>query len=119
MVYTSEHYSTAMLEKLIHSNGVLPPNQHFIQITIPNGVSYEMFQTAKHPGWDGKNETICKTFGEKWIQEARSAILMVPSIPARVERNFLINIDHRDADGISYQLPEPIWWDDRLFGTGS
>ncbi|WP_325233977.1 RES family NAD+ phosphorylase [Sphingobium sp.] len=38
IIYTSEHYSTAMLEKLVHAGSVLPPNQHHIRITIPNGI---------------------------------------------------------------------------------
>src|SRR3954454_6873171 len=38
IIYASEHYSTAMLEKLVHSSTVLPPNQHYVRITIPNGV---------------------------------------------------------------------------------
>ena len=54
IIYTSEHYSTAMLEKLVHANSVLPPNQHSIRITIPNGTSFEVFQPAAHPGWDGR-----------------------------------------------------------------
>jgi RES domain-containing protein len=119
MIYTSEHYSTAMLEKLVHSSGIMPANQHFIRITIPNGTSYEKFQPADHPGWDSHNEGVCKQFGEKWHADARSALLIVPSIPARVEFNFLINIDHPDADAITYELPEPIWWDDRLFSIES
>ena len=116
MIYTSEHYSTAMLEKLVHTNLVMPTNQHFIEITIPNGISYEVFQTAAHPGWDSRNETICKTFGQKWCEERRSAILIVPSIPARLEHNFLINPAHPDAKGITHTLPEPVWWDERLYG---
>jgi RES domain-containing protein len=48
---------------------VMPANQHFIEITIPNGVSYEIFQTAAHPGWDSRNETICKTFGRQWNEQ--------------------------------------------------
>jgi len=115
IIYTSEHYSTAMLEKLVHASSVLPPNQHYIEITIPNGVSYEVFQTAKHPGWDAKREDICKEFGERWYLEARTALLLVPSIPARIERNFLINPSHPDAKGITHKLPEPVWWDDRLY----
>ena len=35
VIYASEHYSTAMLEKLAHGSGRLPPNQHFIAIAIP------------------------------------------------------------------------------------
>ena len=50
------HYSTALLEKLVHANLVMPANQHYIEITIPNGISYEILQTAAHPGWDSRNE---------------------------------------------------------------
>lgn len=117
MIYTSQHYSTAMLEKLVHLNGVLPPNQHYIKITIPNGVSFEEFQPASHPGWDGKNESICKNFGEAWYLKKRSAVLIVPSIPARIEKNYLINPLHPDAKAITYEMASPIWWDDRLFGS--
>lgn len=116
IIYTSEHYSTAMLEKLVHANSVLPPNQHHIRITIPNGTSYEIFQTAAHPGWDGKDEKLCKAFGQAWCAQRRSAILIVPSMVARVERNILINPRHPDADGITHELPEPVWWDERLYG---
>ncbi len=116
LIYTSEHYSTAMLEKLVHANSVLPPNQHYIRITIPNGTSYEIFQTAAHPGWDGEDEGLCKAFGQEWFAERRSAILIVPSIPARIERNILINPQHPDASHITHDLPEPIWWDERLYG---
>jgi len=116
VIYASEHYSTAMLEKLVHANAVLPPNQHFVRITIPNGTSYEIFQPAAHAGWDGADERICKAFGAAWHAEGRSAVLFVPSIPARIERNVLINPEHPDAAAISHDLPEPVWWDDRLYG---
>ena len=115
IIYTSEHYSTAMLEKLVHANSVLPPNQHFIQLTIPQRLSYEIFQTAAHPGWDGKNERICKRFGREWYGSRRSALLIVPSMPARLERNILINPLHPDAAGIIHDLPDPVWWDERLY----
>lgn len=79
-------------------------------------MSYEVFQTAQHPGCDAKNEAICKPFGEIWYREQRSALLLVPSIPARLERNFLINPLHRDSSGITHDLPEPVWWDERRYG---
>ena len=116
VIYASEHYSTAMLEKLVHANSVLPPNQHFIRITIPNGTSYEVFQTAAHPGWDGRDEGICKRFGAAWHAARRTALLLVPSIPARLERNILINPAHPEAAAITHDLPEPVWWDERLYG---
>ena len=109
--------SCLTLEKLVRSSGVLPPNQHSIRITVPNGTTYEMFQPADHPGWDGRGQAICQRYGEDWYQGGRSALLIVPSIPARVERNILINLQHPDAAAITHELPEPVWWDDRLFGS--
>jgi RES domain-containing protein len=117
ILYTSEHYSTALLEKLVHLNGVLPANQHYVRITIPSGTSFEAFDPREHPGWDRPSESMCKRFGEHWYEEGRSAVLFVPSIPARVERNVLINLEHADARSIKVSAPEPLWWDDRLFAA--
>ena len=116
MLYTSEHYSTAMLEKLVHGSGVLPPNQHFIEITISNCVSYEMLNPAALPGWDQAAATVSKRFGEEWQQSRGSAILIVPSVVARIEHNILINLEHPEATAISHSLHQPVWWDTRLYG---
>lgn len=115
VIYTSEHYSTAMLEKLAHGGGALPPDQHFIEITLPNGLSYEMVTPHTLPGWDGPDETICRDFGRQWQKSRRSALLFVPSIVARLEHNILINPDHPETRGITHGLHQPVWWDLRLF----
>ena len=52
VLYTARHYSLAMLEKLLHGRGRLPPNQHYVAITLPRGLSYEAFDPAALPGWD-------------------------------------------------------------------
>jgi RES domain-containing protein len=115
VVYAGEHYSTAMLEKLARGNGRLPPNQHFIAITVPKGTSYEVVTKDHLPGWDTSVPAASRRFGVRWIKEARSAILLVPSYVARVERNVVINLTHADAEGIEVSLPQPVWWDERLF----
>ncbi len=115
MIYTSEHYSTAVLEKLVHGNGQMPPNQHWIEITIPPGVSYEMFSTAHHPGWDAEDCLVSKAHGEAWQRSRRSLLLIVPSVVARMERNLLINDSHPEAHRVTRSLHQPIWWDSRLF----
>lgn len=115
MIYTSEHYSTAMLEKLVHGSGRLPPNQHFVEITIQAGSSYEMFSPAHHPGWEKDDQIVAKAFGEAWLKEGRSLILIVPSVVARMERNVLINPVHAEAATIAVGLHQPVWWDARLF----
>lgn len=115
-IYASEHYSTAMLEKLVHGNGHLPPNQHFVEITIPAGMSYEMVTLNNLPGWDTVTSGVSQRFGEKWLKENRTLILIVPSYVARIERNIAINPFHKDFGKIQHDLPEPVWWDHRLLG---
>ena len=87
LIYTSEHYSTALLEKLVHGSGRLPPNQHYVQITIPSGTTYEILSQPTLPGWDSMPATVSKMFGEEWCLQRRSAILLVPSVVARPENN--------------------------------
>jgi RES domain-containing protein len=117
MIYTSEHYSTAMLEKLAHGSGRLPPNQHFIEITVPNGVSYEVLTPAHLPGWDHIAGAASKAYGEAWQQSKRSLLLFVPSVVARVEANILVNPDHVEFPKIAYGLHQPVWWGARLFAA--
>jgi RES domain-containing protein len=117
VIYASEHYSTALLEKLVHGSGRLPPNQHYVEITIPRGLSYEMFSSAALPGWDVMPATVSKAFGETWCLERRSAILIVPSVVARLDSNILINPQHPEFPSIIASLHQPVYWDRRLFGA--
>ncbi len=119
MIYASEHYSTAMLEKLAHGSGSLPPNQHFIEITIPNGVSYEMVEPAHLPGWDDPACAASKPFGEAWQNGRRSLLLIVPSVVARMERNLLLNPEHPEFPQVGHGLHRPVWWDRRLFARAA
>jgi len=114
-IYASEHFSTAMLERLVRGMGELPPNQHFIEITIPNGLSYEVVNLAHVPGWDDSGSLAAKAYGEAWQTGRRSAILLVPSVVARMERNILINPDHPEFPRITCGPHQPVWWDRRLF----
>lgn len=112
VIYASEHYSTAMLEKLAAWNGVLPSNQHSIEIIIPDKVSYQVITKDSLPGWT--DLSVARRAGSAWFVERRSAILIVPCMVARVERNILINPAHPDAKLIKVGLEEPVVWDDRL-----
>ncbi|WP_145203437.1 RES domain-containing protein [Sphingobium sp. B2] len=77
------------------------PSQHHVRITIANVTSHEFFQTAVRLEWDGKDERLCKAFEQAWYEEQRSAILLVPSMVAQVERNILINPAHPDTTGLA------------------
>lgn len=66
VISASEHYSTAMLEKLVHHEGELPPNQHFIEITIPSGVSYEVVNPDLIEGWSSMSGEATRLFARSW-----------------------------------------------------
>lgn len=115
VIYASEHYSTAMLEKLVHWNGLLPPNQHVVTITIPAGLSYEVVTGDILPDWHLPSGEAARRFGQAWYAEQRSVVLLVPSVVARPERNLVINAEHPEFARIEAGLETPIWWDHRLF----
>ncbi|WFU50692.1 RES family NAD+ phosphorylase [Sinorhizobium terangae] len=115
IIYSSEHYSTAVLEKLVHGSGRLPPTQHYVEITMPRGLTYEVFSPGL-PGWDAMPPTVSKGFGEQWCLERTSVILLVPSVVARLDRNILINPAHSEFPEIRISLYQPVYWDRRLFG---
>ena len=115
VIYVSEHYSTAMLERLVHWNGAPPPNQHFIEVSIPRGTSYEVATADIVPDWFRPSGEAARRFGRRWYMESRSAILIVPSVVARMERNVVINGRHPDIEGLTVGLETPVWWDQRLF----
>ena len=119
LVYASEHYSTAMLEKLVRGAGEMPPNQHFIEIEIDAGLTYEVFSAPAHPGWEDASGAVARAFGEQWALESRSLLLIAPSVVARMENNLMLNPAHPEFTRVRHGLDQPVWWDQRLFASGS
>lgn len=115
VIYAAKNYSTAMLEKLVHHSGELPPNQHFIEIVVSSGTSYQVFSEAHHRRWAQRSGEAARSFGQKWYEEGRSAMLVVPSVVARMEQNVVFNTSHKDFATITPGLETPVWRDSRLF----
>lgn len=116
-IYTAEHLSLAMLEKLVHLNGIFPPRQHSIHITIPRETTYEIVTPHQIPQWYDATGNAARAFGSNWLYEKRSCILIVPSVVARTENNVLINPAHPDFAGVVPSLEQPVTWDARLFSV--
>ena len=127
VIYACRTYGGAMLECLAHAGiGRAPRTQVAIPITIPGAVSVETHDGSMLPsGWDEPDLTVGRAFGNAWIRELRSAVLMVPSVVARKESNVIINPLHPDFKAILVGSAEPVVWDARLFarrparGTGA
>lgn len=115
VIYAASTYSLALLERLVHYSGSLPAGQHYISIELPAGLSYEVVTVDRCPGWHDKNQRASRLFGSSWVDEQRSAILIVPSVVARIENNVVINTRHPHYAKITHSLEMPLTWDERLF----
>lgn len=117
VIYAALSLASAMLERLIQTSGAKPPSDHWIEITIPASVSVERLDEARLAGWDAEDRKASSAFGDRWLAEARSAVLVVPAMTGRpVERNLLISPRHAQVAAITGGKPRPVIWDDRIFG---
>jgi len=88
-----------------------------IEITIAEAVPVERHDENSLPvGWDQSDLRVARAFGDAWIRQRRTAVLVVPSVVARRESNVLLNPQHPDFGKIVAGSPEPAVWDARLFG---
>ena len=115
IVYAAETYAGALLEILAHTSGGIPGSQGFIEIAIPDGLATEELAPGDLPGWDAASFDTARSFGDRWYDERRTAVLFVPSVVTRVERNVLINQEHPDFSRIRASEPAPVRWDARLW----
>ncbi|HET7229243.1 MAG TPA: RES domain-containing protein [Longimicrobium sp.] len=117
VIYGADTYAGALLEIIAHTlrPRTLPGAHHAVRIEIPDEL-IEILRPADLPGWESKGSPEAVAFGDQWLREQRSAVLLVPAVPSRpVGHNVLINPVHPDFHRISVFDPFPVPWDDRLF----
>jgi len=117
VIYAAETYAGAILEILVHANlNRLPRTHAVLAIEIPVDLAVERLTTSDLHGWNAPNQATSRAFGDRWLAEARTAILVVPSLVTQGrEHNVLLNPAHPDFARITHTLPEPVVWDERLF----
>ncbi|HDR9763217.1 TPA: RES domain-containing protein [Burkholderia cepacia ATCC 25416] len=117
VIYAASTFAGAMLEVLVHARiGKVPKTHGWVEGTVPDDVAIERHTTESLPaGWDAPAPQFARRFGDAWLSEARTAILLVPSVVARAEFNVLVNPLHPDAARITVSEPKPVVWDERLF----
>uniref|UniRef100_A0ABX1PNY9 RES domain-containing protein n=1 Tax=Aromatoleum anaerobium TaxID=182180 RepID=A0ABX1PNY9_9RHOO len=119
VIYGSLSYACAMLEILAHAGiGRVPRTQRFVVAEVPDELSVERHDPLTLPaGWDAEDSSVARGFGDDWLVSARSLVLVVPSVVARLEFNAIINPRHPEFQKLMVSIPEPVIWDSRLFRT--
>jgi RES domain-containing protein len=118
VIYAAETYAGALLEILVHATGGVPRSQGYIEIEIAAGLAVEEIGPEDVPHWDSPSCEAARAFGNRWYDERRTPVLMVPSIVTLVERNVLINQEHPDFARIRASQPQAVKWDARLWKKG-
>ena len=117
VIYAAETFAGAVLEMLVHSNlGRVPRTHAVVEITIPDGIAVQTLSVESLPGWDAEDQLASRSYGDRWLQERRTAVLLVPSLVTRGrEHNVLLNSDHAKFQRITAGQPDDVLWDERLF----
>lgn len=120
VIYGALNFAGAMLEVLVHARiGKVPKHHVWVEVEVPKDVTIERVSVEDlSAGWDAPDAKVARLFGDKWIEEGRSAVLVVPSVVARAECNAVVNPAHPDAGRLVVSAPQPVVWDQRLFARG-
>ena len=96
IIYAAEHYATALLERAAQLNSVpFPPGLLYIRVEIPSDAAIEELAPEALGGWDADDKSASQAYGDRWYDEKRSLVLIVPSLAAPgIERTVLINQRH-------------------------
>jgi len=117
VIYAAQTFSGAVLEMLVHGNlNRLPRTQAYIEIEVPTDSAIEQLGVADISGWRDEDQIASRKYGDRWLEERRTAVLVVPAIVTMgMEHNILLNPAHSDFARITASEPKDVIWDSRLF----
>ena len=115
VIYAASSLSLAMLEQLAHTEtGRLPRDHAYIEIAIPDSVSTGRLTSSDVAGWKTDDLATSRAYGDRWLAEHRTCVLLVPSVIVPTEYNVLINPSHADCARVVASRPRNVNWDKRL-----
>jgi RES domain-containing protein len=98
-VYLAEHPALCLLEVLAHDvdAGDLPRTYRWMKVETDRSMSIESVHELPR-GWMTDLEST-RTIGNRWLAEARTPLLRIPSVVAPESFNYLLNPAHSRARG--------------------
>jgi RES domain-containing protein len=117
MVYTSANAGLATLEILVHVEDERAFRRQYraIPVALPGELVEELDATSLPRNWAGDpSPRSLRRIGDRWIEEARTAVLKVPSAVVPMDFNFLLNPLHPDFRRLDIGSPQAFRLDPRL-----
>jgi RES domain-containing protein len=118
VAYASETLSLSALEFLVHADVKQLRTLPLVACAAswPDALAVEHMDESKLPGgWrDTPPPRALADYGDLWVRQSRTAILLVPSAIVPGERNVIMNPNHSDARRITYAAPGVFSYDPRL-----
>jgi RES domain-containing protein len=118
IVYTSEHLSLAMLEYFVHLDPDDPPKDlMLVTAEIPDNVS-RVTMAREHLPKDWRRSPApskLSAIGDDFVRSGRATVLVLPSVLAPTETNWLINPAHPGFRQVKVNPAERFVYDARLF----
>lgn len=116
VVYLSESRALAMLEVLAGLGGAAPLGAWvLIPARFDNSLVERLDPSTLPPEWRAHPPPHpVQAIGDRWVEEARSVALKVPSALVPAESNLLLNPGHPEFDQVEIGPEEAIDFDPRL-----
>lgn len=118
VVYASEHLSLAVLEVLVRLESTAALAGFVaVAVTFPRASVRRLVASELPARWDAPEPTrATQKLGDAFVASAEAPVLAVPSTLVPTELNFVINIGHSDAAGITMGSPIELVATPRLAG---
>jgi RES domain-containing protein len=119
MLYTSQSRALAFAEIAIHLPiGIVPGNYFLVAIDIPDQMTVVKYNVLDLPSdWrSNPHSNTTQQIGDKFILEANSLVLQVPSAVVPGDYNFLMNPKHSEIRKVQIINVESFEFDSRFIG---
>lgn len=118
IVYLAENPASALLERLVHLEieiGELPGHYQLLAVDIPDDIAFDTVDARSLPENWRSDDGLTRPAGDRWLRDARTALLHVPSAIVPHTSNWLLNPNHPDAAKARIILVDRTPFDKRLF----
>ena len=116
VVYTAGSESLAILELLVHLQTESQLKRYVVfEVVFDHAKVLEVDARDLPRTWrDSPPSCTVQSIGDRWVADAASAVLRVPSVVVPTEWNYLLNLQHPDYAAVSVSRKQPARFDPRL-----